>query len=89
MISKLKLFFWYPHANFQLWSQSLFFTKTFSAFSKNGQKKCPKMKIRKYFWKRKSLKYDKSPKLLKDRTSYYSHFKIHYINNLKMWYDIR
>jgi hypothetical protein len=38
MISKLKLFFWYPHANFQLWSQSLFFTKTFSDFQKMDKK---------------------------------------------------
>jgi hypothetical protein len=28
----------------------------FFGFSKNGQKKCPKMKIRKYFWEKKNIK---------------------------------
>jgi glutaredoxin 2 len=31
------------------------FLQDFSGFSKNGQKKCPKMKIRKYFWKKNKV----------------------------------
>ena len=28
-VTILELFFWYPHANFQLWSQNTFFHKVF------------------------------------------------------------
>jgi hypothetical protein len=38
------------------------FLQDFFGFSKNGQKKCPKLKTQNTFWKRKSLKYNKSPK---------------------------
>jgi len=41
------------------------FLQDFFVFSKNGQKKCLKLKIPKYFWEKKSLKYNKFPKLLK------------------------
>jgi hypothetical protein len=34
----------------------------FFGFSKNGQKKCPKLKSQNTFGKIKSLKYNKSPK---------------------------
>jgi hypothetical protein len=37
----------------------------FFRFSKNGQKKCPKLKTQNTFGKIKSLKYNKFPKLLK------------------------
>jgi hypothetical protein len=53
MLTKLELFFWYSDVNFQLWSQSLQISKTFSGFSKNGQKKCPKLNFGKHFWKKK------------------------------------
>jgi hypothetical protein len=43
------------------------FLQDFSGFSKNGQKKCPKLKTRNTFGKRKSLKYNKSPKQLKEK----------------------
>ena len=42
-----------------------FFPRPFGFFKK-WTKKCPKLKSQKYFWERKSLKYNKSPKLLKD-----------------------
>jgi len=42
------------------------FSQDFFGFSKNGQKKCPKLKTQNTFWKRKSLKYNKSPKQLKE-----------------------
>jgi hypothetical protein len=42
------------------------FLQDFFGFSKNGQKKCPKLKTRNTFGKRKSLKYNKLPKLLKE-----------------------
>jgi hypothetical protein len=45
----------------------IIFSQDFFRFSKNGQKKCPKLKFPKYFWKRKSLKYNKSPKQLKEK----------------------
>jgi hypothetical protein len=32
------------------------FLQDLFGFSKNGQKKCPKMKIRKYFWEKKNVK---------------------------------
>ena len=38
MLTKNKLKFWYPYANFQLWSQRLFFPKTFLDFSKMDKK---------------------------------------------------
>jgi hypothetical protein len=40
----------------------------FFGFLKNGQKKCPKLKTQNTFGKRKSLKYNKFPKQLKERT---------------------
>jgi len=49
MLTNLKLFFWLPHANFQLWSQRLFFSQDFSGIFKNGQKKCPKSKTQNTF----------------------------------------
>jgi hypothetical protein len=52
IITIIELFFWQPHANFQLWSQSLFFLQDFFGFSKNGQKKCPKMKSQNTFGKK-------------------------------------
>jgi len=42
------------------------FLQDFFGFSKNGQKKCPKMKNPNTFGKEKSLKYNKFPKLLKE-----------------------
>jgi len=51
-----KLFFWYSDANFQLWSQRLYFSQDFFGFSKNGQKKCPKLKTQNTFGNEKSLK---------------------------------
>jgi chloramphenicol O-acetyltransferase len=30
----------------------LYFSQDFSGFFKNGQKKCPKLKIPKYFWEK-------------------------------------
>ena len=44
-----------------LFSQDLF------RISKNGQKKCPKLKTQNTFWKRNSLKYNKSSKQLKEK----------------------
>jgi hypothetical protein len=41
------------------------FLQDFFGFSKNGQKKCPKLKTQNTFGKKKSLKYNKFPKLLK------------------------
>ena len=38
------------------------FLQDFFGFSKNGQKKCPKLKTQNTFGKRKSLKYNKFPK---------------------------
>jgi hypothetical protein len=46
------------------------FSQDFFGFSKNGQKKCPKLKIPNTFWKIKSLKYNKSSKQLKE-TAYF------------------
>jgi hypothetical protein len=43
------------------------FYQDFFGFSKNGQKKCPKLKIPNTFGKIKSLKYNKSPKQLKEK----------------------
>jgi hypothetical protein len=43
------------------------FNQDFFGFSKNGQKKCPKLKTQNTFGKRKTLKYNKSPEQLKDR----------------------
>ena len=42
------------------------FRQDFYGFSKNGQKKCPKLKTRNTFGKRKSLKYNKFINLLKE-----------------------
>ena len=42
------------------------FFQDFFGFSKNGQKKCPKLKTQNTFWNKKSLKYNKSLKLLKE-----------------------
>jgi hypothetical protein len=42
------------------------FLQDFFGFSKNGQKKCPKLKTRNTFGKRKSFKYNKSLKQLKE-----------------------
>ena len=44
IITIIELFFWQLHANFQLWSQSLFFTKTFSDFQKMDKKNVQKLK---------------------------------------------
>jgi len=49
MLTHLKLFFWQPDDNFQLWSQRLFFSKTFLGFSKMDKNKCPKSEIRNTF----------------------------------------
>ncbi len=43
------------------------FYQDFFGFSKNGQKKCPKLKTQNTFGKRKSLKYNKSPEQLKEK----------------------
>ena len=51
-----KLFFWRPHANFQLWSQSLFLSKTFFDFQKMDKKKMSKIEKSKYFWENKFVK---------------------------------
>jgi hypothetical protein len=48
MLTILKLFFWRPDAKIQLWSQNMFF-QDFFGFSKNGQKKCPKLKTQNTF----------------------------------------
>jgi negative regulator of replication initiation len=56
IVTNLKLFFWRPHANFQLWSQKLYFWESQSTLFKNGQKKCPKSKRQKNFWITFSLK---------------------------------
>jgi hypothetical protein len=45
---------------------TLMFFQDLFGFLKNGQKKCPKLKTQNTFWKRKSLKYNKSPKQLKE-----------------------
>uniref|UniRef100_A0A6C0D7J0 Uncharacterized protein n=1 Tax=viral metagenome TaxID=1070528 RepID=A0A6C0D7J0_9ZZZZ len=45
---------------------TLMFFQDLFGFLKNGQKKCPKLKSQNTFWKRKSLKYNKSPKQLKE-----------------------
>jgi hypothetical protein len=42
------------------------FYQDFFGFSKNGQKKCPKLKIPNTFGEKKLLKYNKSPEQLKD-----------------------
>ena len=42
------------------------FLQDFFGFFKNGQKKCPNLKTQNTFGKRKTLKYDKSPKQLKE-----------------------
>jgi hypothetical protein len=44
------------------------FYQDFFGFSKNGQKKCPKLKIPNTFGKKKLLKYNKSPEQLKDHS---------------------
>ena len=44
----------------------IIFTQDLLGFSKNGQKKCPKLKTQNTFWKRKTLKYNKFPNLLKE-----------------------
>jgi hypothetical protein len=69
MLTNIKLFFWCPDDKIQLWSQRLHFRQSVSAFSKNGQKKCPKLKTENTFGKRKSLKYNKSSKRLKEKKS--------------------
>jgi hypothetical protein len=45
----------------------IIFLQDFFGFLKNGQKKCPKLKIPKYFWEKKSLKYNKFSKQLKEK----------------------
>jgi hypothetical protein len=43
------------------------FLQDFSGFFKNGQKKCPKFKIRNTFWEKKfDVLYNKFPKQLKN-----------------------
>jgi hypothetical protein len=51
------------------------FLQDFWAFSKNGQKKCPKLKTRNTFGKRKSLKYNKFPKQLKEKLPFIQKYK--------------
>jgi len=48
------------------------FHQDFFGFFKNGQKKCPKLKTQNTFGKRKSLKYNKSPKQLKENPCLFS-----------------
>jgi hypothetical protein len=66
MLTVLKLFFWSPDANFQLWSQRLFFPKTFLGFSKmdkkNVQNRKPKILLGKLF----RCLYNKLFKVLKE-----------------------
>jgi hypothetical protein len=57
------------------------FLQDFYGFSKNGQKKCPKLKNQNTFGKRKSLKYNKSPKQLKENHVYFH--KILMANDIK------
>jgi hypothetical protein len=42
------------------------FLQDFFGFSKNGQKKCPKMKIPKYFWKKNKVNIINSSNYLKN-----------------------
>jgi len=67
-----ELFFWYGDHKIELWSQSpLFFTKDFLLF-KNGQKKCPKSKSRKYFPNDFfEVLYNKLEKVLKEINNIY------------------
>jgi len=58
----------------------LHFRQSVSAFSKNGQKKCPKLKTEKTFGKRKSLKYNKFSKQLKETRPFIQ--KYNYQNNM-------
>ena len=52
MLTKNKLKFWYPYANFQLWSQRLFFPKTFLDFSKMDKKNVQNRKSQNTFGKK-------------------------------------
>jgi len=56
------------------------FLQDFFGFSKNGQKKCPKLKNQKTFGKRKSLKYNKFSKQLKETRPFIQ--KYNYQNNM-------
>ena len=49
---------------------------------KNGQKKCPKLKTQNTFGKRKSLKYDKFPNILKENRKIMQIFSIHPIASM-------
>jgi hypothetical protein len=57
------------------------FRQDFFGFFKNGQKKCPKLKIPNTFGKRKSLKYNKFLDLLKENQVYFR--KIIKANDIK------
>ena len=62
------------------------FRQDFFGFFKNGQKKCPKLKIPNTFGKRKSLKYNKFPKQLKENQLYFR--KIIKANDIKVTYKL-
>jgi len=53
MLTKVKLYFWRSHRKFQLWSQNLFFSKTFLIFEK-WTKKMSKIEISKILLEKKN-----------------------------------
>jgi hypothetical protein len=48
------------------------FSQDFFGFFKNGQKKCPKSKIPKYFWEKNRKKNNKLKKVLKETWDIFS-----------------
>ena len=52
MLTKSKLFFWYPHGKIKLWSQSLIFSKTFLDFQKMDKKNVQNQKSQKSLGKK-------------------------------------
>jgi hypothetical protein len=56
----------WPYGNFKVWTQLIEFSQKYLGFSKMDKNKCPKLKIRKYFWKKKLHKYNKLNNILKE-----------------------
>jgi hypothetical protein len=75
MLTNLKLFFWSPDANFQLWSQRLFFPKTFLGFSKMDKKNVQNRKHKILLGKLFRCLYNKLFKVLKERKEHNCNLK--------------
>ncbi len=70
MLTKQKLFFWWPYHKIQICSEGILFYIKYLGFSKMDKNKCPKTKIQKKFTQKYSLLYNKLKYLLKEKSTF-------------------